>query len=956
MIKSLGMVLSILTSAGLGYTIIKNTDKPPIPIINQVSTNYANPKAPINTLSYISPIMDKNILLAKGYNSDAEQSFSNSNGTGNQSLSPDSYEGASSFRITDTVTNKEGNSFHYPAVNSSTSIHYPGTRFFLPQGSHLSVNIKAKAKNSTNSTFRVNADGGWEAGRFANFPEVKVTQLAKAGQKEIHVDDVTPWKVNPDDNKATTFIAGFTTDTDVNSVNWVSNIVYVYPYNDGTTGGKIVALGNLNRDLLPGENITYRKWGGDYNFGEIYIKNSDDWVTYGAVSQIPVNEYYDNETRGNTAFVTSLTNGELLVDDLIAGYANKIKLFRDGSPIYEGYQLSFKDTQAKDTAKPNKIVNIQSNVIEKSENLNQIKISFDEPTDNGTEYTYTAKASFDGVYSDFSNPFKSTVKTGIDGYSYTIDLNPDTEPDNTVDIRNNSILKDIPKGDTVYYLHIKPIDKAGNAGDTIHKKIEPLKTTIAPPTIEEIGVTINWDIPEIDTSTAEHTFKVFRQENDGEFIEIASNLTDTTYTDSNISDNLSPSKVSLNSVNYNSDKNALDFIFNPSIDSGNEYSYYIETYLKNGDKISTSNESTTNVISGIKGYSYIVNDKAIDIPDNEIDVFNNNTIQVPTSSNKKYIHIKAIDNAGNASEVFSIKAYDEENPTIDLRLNNYRPTSENINIVITAHDNIAVKSIKLPDGTVSPGKTINYLISKNGDYTFTAYDVSGNSFSKTISVSNIDKTAPSIEFEEYKDESGYKIKIIAKDTGSGISHIILPDGSRINSNNHTISVEPNKEYTFKAYDLAGNYSTRSTQVSAMKPKTVSSNLDLYIKSENLLSLSIDTSSINFEEFSGTEDVENSNAINIQVSSSLPYEINSYLVSSIQNSDKSQSMSFDILNIKASDDIDYKKFSGVNSKLQLLDNQAPSTTARHSIDLMLKGNVAHKKDNYKTTIKFEVNQK
>ena len=40
---------------------------------------------------------------------------------------------------------------------------------------------------------------------------------------------------------------------------------------------------------------------------------------------------------------------------------------------------------------------------------------------------------------------------------------------------------------------------------------------------------------------------------------------------------------------------------------------------------------------------------------------------------------------------------------------------------------------------------------------------------------------------------------------------------------------------------------------------------------------------------------------------------------------------------------------------LKDNNPPGNSIKHDIDLMLSGGVAHEKDVYKTTIKFEVEQ-
>ena len=139
-------------------------------------------------------------------------------------------------------------------------------------------------------------------------------------------------------------------------------------------------------------------------------------------------------------------------------------------------------------------------------------------------------------------------------------------------------------------------------------------------------------------------------------------------------------------------------------------------------------------------------------------------------------------------------------------------------------------------------------------------------------------------------------------------------------------------------------------------KTATANLDVYIKSENMLSLSLDTNSVTFEDFSGVDDMEKLNTVNLTINSSLPYQVNAYLVNEIQNADKSKTMDKSILNIKANSESTYKEFADIVNPILLLDNQPKGNDVSHGVDIKLKGNIAHKKDAYKTTIKFEVNQK
>ena len=139
-------------------------------------------------------------------------------------------------------------------------------------------------------------------------------------------------------------------------------------------------------------------------------------------------------------------------------------------------------------------------------------------------------------------------------------------------------------------------------------------------------------------------------------------------------------------------------------------------------------------------------------------------------------------------------------------------------------------------------------------------------------------------------------------------------------------------------------------------KTATSNLDLYIKCENALMMSLSTNSITFEDFSGIEDMVKENAVQISINSSLPYSLNAYLPTEIQNSDKSATMDKQILNIKENSETAYQTFANTTDKIILKDNCSAGNNLIHGVDIKLKGGIAHEKDVYKTTIKFEVEQK
>ncbi|MBP3887470.1 MAG: hypothetical protein J6F30_07415 [Cellulosilyticum sp.] len=145
-------------------------------------------------------------------------------------------------------------------------------------------------------------------------------------------------------------------------------------------------------------------------------------------------------------------------------------------------------------------------------------------------------------------------------------------------------------------------------------------------------------------------------------------------------------------------------------------------------------------------------------------------------------------------------------------------------------------------------------------------------------------------------------------------------------------------------------------VASVSKETVSANADIYIVPKNTLSLSLDTNSVTFDDISATEDTEKKSAINITVSSSLPYDLNAYMPSRISNSDGSSVMDMDVLNIKESSENDYKIFANTTDKIILKGNNQGGSDVNHSIDLKLHMNKNYKTDVYRAVIKFEAEQK
>lgn len=147
-----------------------------------------------------------------------------------------------------------------------------------------------------------------------------------------------------------------------------------------------------------------------------------------------------------------------------------------------------------------------------------------------------------------------------------------------------------------------------------------------------------------------------------------------------------------------------------------------------------------------------------------------------------------------------------------------------------------------------------------------------------------------------------------------------------------------------------------TQGLALEKKSVTNNADIYIKFRNTLSLSLDTNSVAFDDFTGIEEIEIIGAINATVNSDLPYEVNTYLDSPIQNKDATIALPPNIVSIKDGSKSSYDTFTQLNVPIKLSDNNTPGTNNIHRIDLKLNEGLINKADVYKTVIKIEVNQK
>ncbi|WCK57685.1 hypothetical protein PP175_26990 (plasmid) [Aneurinibacillus sp. Ricciae_BoGa-3] len=105
------------------------------------------------------------------------------------------------------------------------------------------------------------------------------------------------------------------------------------------------------------------------------------------------------------------------------------------------------------------------------------------------------------------------------------------------------------------------------------------------------------------------------------------------------------------------------------------------------------------------------------------------------------ISARAIDNAGNISSIVTKTVrIDKYPPTLTVTENIDELTNTDVVLTANAVDSISgIKHIQLPNGNFVSNSSINYVVSTNGSYTFTAEDNAGHLVTVTKLVSNIKK-------------------------------------------------------------------------------------------------------------------------------------------------------------------------------------------------------------------------
>lgn len=191
----------------------------------------------------------------------------------------------------------------------------------------------------------------------------------------------------------------------------------------------------------------------------------------------------------------------------------------------------------------------------------------------------------------------------------------------------------------------------------------------------------------------------------------------------------------------------------------------------------------------------------------------NTAFSIPNniSNGQHFFQVWAADNCGNMSvpvTVYFNVNKDVTAPTGTHSINPTNWTNGNVTITLNTTDDMSgVKRIKKPDGNYVSSASTTYTVASNGRYTFVLEDNVGNTRNYNVTISNIDKTAPTGSLSHSPTNwvnTDVKIHWNVADANSGVKQIKLPDGTIKTTATGDYTVSQNGTYTFVVYDVAGN--------------------------------------------------------------------------------------------------------------------------------------------------------
>lgn len=192
------------------------------------------------------------------------------------------------------------------------------------------------------------------------------------------------------------------------------------------------------------------------------------------------------------------------------------------------------------------------------------------------------------------------------------------------------------------------------------------------------------------------------------------------------------------------------------------------------------------------------------------------------SANGTYT-FKIYDNAGNETvKSITVSNIDKVKPTISGDVKSPSTwTSGNVSISISGVSDAGgsgLDVLELPNGTRTSVMSTSYEVTANGSYTFEVFDRAGNSYTRTVVVSNIDKDKPSGNLSQTptawtNGNVNISVSGLSDGSGSGVRDVRLPSGAVVTGSVPVYTVTSNGTYSYTITDNVGNSQTESITVS-----------------------------------------------------------------------------------------------------------------------------------------------
>lgn len=353
---------------------------------------------------------------------------------------------------------------------------------------------------------------------------------------------------------------------------------------------------------------------------------------------------------------------------------------------------------------------------------------------------------------------------------------------------------------------INAVDKAGNISESVIN-INQIKDTTAK---DDQAPSITYTLSETSMTNKDVLINVLATDN--------TKVKEITLPDGN--------KQPGNAVIYKADKNG-NYLFKATDINGN--SSTITVPITNIDK---------STLSATIEQSELLSNKTVDLtvrPDKDLDDISeirindslkldakNPTLNVDKNGTYQVYIEDVAKNATIATtrvDKIPFSGVDTENPELNYLLDNYNWTNGKVTINLYALDNQGIKEILLPNGKAISDSNASFDVTKNGDYTFIATDLSGNQTSLSVNVSNIDNTVPNIKYNIIESSSDFvEVSIDTEDDLSGIEGIVLPNNVLTKDSSATFIAEYGTENTITVSDKAGNLSSKQFKLDS-KPNT-----------------------------------------------------------------------------------------------------------------------------------------